>query len=371
MFGENNDLKVSFQLSIPSSNTSEGSSSSENDTVIDTIESSSVESAISLANAFVSKKLNLSHCKVVVISEQVASNGISDIIFTLINNIEIRPDCNVIISRCDAYSFLSDSKSEIESITSKYYEIIPSSSKYTGYTADISIANVFDKITDSFGEAAAILGSITSNNPEDSPSGATSVDTDTIAGETTSNSGNSTSPSTSIDVVGLAVFKGDVLVGELTAMECLCHLIITNDIKECILSIPNPFSEDSIIDLYVTTEKKTKNDVKIINGSPFIETKIRLNAKILSNQEGSNYFSEENLKLVEEYANSYITSQLENYLYKVSKEFGTDIDLFGKHAVKYFPTWNKWIDYNWLDNFSNSFFKIDAKIDVVSSYLIS
>ena len=73
MLGENNDLKVSFQLSIPSKNTSESDSSSGADTVIDTLESSSIESAISLANSFISKKLNLSHCKVLVISEQVAS----------------------------------------------------------------------------------------------------------------------------------------------------------------------------------------------------------------------------------------------------------------------------------------------------------
>ncbi len=39
-----------------------------------------------------------------------------------------------------------------------------------------------------------------------------SPDTDTIAGETTSNSDNSSKSSTNIDVVGLAVFKGDVLV---------------------------------------------------------------------------------------------------------------------------------------------------------------
>ena len=72
MFGENNDLKISFQLSIPSKNSSDSDSSSSPDTVIDSIESSSVESGISLANSFVSKKLNLSHCKVLVISEEIA-----------------------------------------------------------------------------------------------------------------------------------------------------------------------------------------------------------------------------------------------------------------------------------------------------------
>ena len=141
--------------------------------------------------------------------------GISDIIYTLINNVELRPDCNVIISRSTAYDFLSESKSEIESITAKYYEIIANSSKYTGYTSNINIANVFDRITDTFGEACAILGSITSStsqNTSSSASGESNTDTDTIAGETTSNSGSSNKPSSNIDVVGLAVFKDDILV---------------------------------------------------------------------------------------------------------------------------------------------------------------
>jgi len=134
--------------------------------------------------------------------------GISDIIYTLINNVEFRPDCNVIISRSTAYDFLSNSKSKLESITSKYYEIIPSSSKYTGYTSNITIADVFDRLSDTFGEASAILGSITSYNDI---SGTDSVDANTIAGETIANIKDG-KPSTNIDVVGLAVFKDDVLV---------------------------------------------------------------------------------------------------------------------------------------------------------------
>jgi len=141
--------------------------------------------------------------------------GISEIVYTLINNVELRPDCNVIISRSTAYDFLSESRSEIESITAKYYEIIATSSKYTGYTSNINIANVFDRITDTFGEACAILGSTTSSSSKDnatSASGESNTDTDTIAGETTSNSGSSNKPSSNIDVVGLAVFKDDMLV---------------------------------------------------------------------------------------------------------------------------------------------------------------
>lgn len=128
----------------------------------------------------------------------------------MVNNVEFRPDCNVIISRCDAYQFLSDSKSELETITAKYYEIIANTYKSTGYTADITIANIFDRISDTFGEPCAIIGSITGSNANNSNTPA--VDTDTIAGEITSTSAEGKEPSSNIDVVGLAVFKEDVLV---------------------------------------------------------------------------------------------------------------------------------------------------------------
>lgn len=53
------------------------------------------------------------------------------------------------------------------------------------------------------------FGCITSTN---SASKSFSIDADTIAGETTSNSDDNSRASTNIDVVGLAVFKGDALV---------------------------------------------------------------------------------------------------------------------------------------------------------------
>ena len=92
-----------------------------------------------------------------------------------------------------------------------------------------------------------------------------------------------------------------------------------NEMEECIISIPSPFDEDAVIDLYVTLDNNTKNDVKIVNGSPYISTKVDLNSKILSSEKNSNYFEEDNLKLIEEYATSYMKSQIESYLYKISK----------------------------------------------------
>lgn len=106
-------------------------------------------------------------------------------------------------------------------------------------------------------------------------------------------------------------------------------------------------------------------------GSPYISSDVSLSARILSANENSNYFEESNLELIESYANSFIKSELENYFYKTSKNYNSDIALLGKHAVKYFTTWDEWISYDWLNNYSNSFFNVNVDVEVVSSYLIS
>lgn len=68
---------------------------------------------------------------------------------------------------------------------------------------------------------------------------------------------------TNIENLGLAVFHGDKLVGELTGIETICHLIISNKLDTCTINIPNPFEEDRTISLRLRLSNKTNNKVKI------------------------------------------------------------------------------------------------------------
>lgn len=170
---------------------------------------------------------------------------------------------------------------------------------------------------------------------------------------------------------GLLFSKVMFWCGELTAIETICHLIVTSELEECFITIPNPFDEDSSIDLYITLDKATENDVRIVNGAPYIKTNVKVNSRILSAHKNSNYFDENNLELLESYANSYLKSELENYFYKTSKEYKSDIASLGKHAVKYFSTWDEWVNYDWLNSYQNAFFDVNVDVEVTSSYLIS
>ena len=157
--GDNEQLKLSLQISLPGGSNGESSSSSSQSSsmVTNSIECSSINTGINLFNSYLGKEVNLSHCKVLVISEELASDGISEFLYTLMNNIQFRTDSNIIISKCDANVFLESSAPVLDKVSARYYEIAPSSSEYTGYTENITLNEFFSDITDTFSEPVAIL----------------------------------------------------------------------------------------------------------------------------------------------------------------------------------------------------------------------
>ena len=366
--GKSNTLQVSFQILIPSS--SSGESSQSDKSIVNSVECNSIEAGINIMNSYISKEINLAHCKAIVISEKLASEGISETIFTLMNDIQVRPDCSVIISRCDSAYFLKNSKPVLEKLTARYYDIAPTSSEYTGYTEDVTLIDLFYRLNTSTGNPIAILGGINESNSTDlqnalSPVTAVERDSSYKANETPIKS------KPNIENMGLAVFKDDILIGELNAIETLCHLMIVNKLKTCTISVPSPFVEGDIVDIKIVPSTKSHTQVKLINGSPYISVEIELNARVVSLSKASNDLSNENIKKIEKYADSYIKYQVEQYLYKTSKILGCDIDDFGRYATKKFATQSDWEEYNWIDNYCNSFFNVTISTNILSGNLLT
>lgn len=202
---DNNNLKVSFQFTN-SSSVSESGSTEKPSSLIYTVDASSITSAINLMNTYTGKELNLSHCKLLVFSEELAAKGISKEIYSLMNDVQIRPSTNIVISKCSAKFYIDNSKPIFENLLTKYYEVFANSSQFTGYTSNATIGNFFNAIICNSCEPSAILGGISSEDTE-SP---TSIDSQ----EDSSGKSNE-SPidgQTIAENSGLAVFKDAKLV---------------------------------------------------------------------------------------------------------------------------------------------------------------
>lgn len=364
---DNNNYKISFQFTKPTTSTN-ASSSSENIPIINTVETYSISTAINLMNSYLGKELNLSHCKLIVFSEKVAVRGIADDIYTLVNNIQIRPSSNIVITKTDAKYYLENSKPSLENLFTTYYEIFPNSSEYTGYLSNITVGSFFDLLVSKTANPCAILGGSISTNEND---------LDIYAPSSPENSGNIKSNETSIsgkrgsENIGLAVFKVDKLIGELTAIETVCYSILSDSVNGFLITIPNPENSEKYLDVYLINDNKPKIKVNIINGTPYITIDCCFTGKIYSISQDSNYMDSNVLNNISEAVNSYMETQLSSYLYKTSKEFESDINGLGKFALSSFTTTTEFDNYDWLSNYKNAFFNINVDSNMSSGFLLS
>lgn len=199
-------------------------------------------------NSYIGKELNLSHCKLIVFSEEVASEGISDAIYSLVNDVQIRPSTNIIISKTNAKHYIETSKPSLESLPTKYYEIFPNSTKYTGYTSNVTIGDFFNCLSSNTCEAYGILGGVIDENIDNLAeySSKDPLNFGDIKSNETSISGQRGSEN-----IGLAVFKADKLIGELNAIETICFTTLSNQVNGFLITIEDPTDKENYIDVYL------------------------------------------------------------------------------------------------------------------------
>lgn len=362
--GEDNNLEVSFQFSTTSKSTESGSTE-KTPTVIDSVTAPSLSTAINLMNSYMGKELNLSHCKVIIFSEEFAKEGISEEIYTLINNTQIRPSANIVISKCNAKFYMEQTSPELENLISKYYEIFTNSSKYTGFKPDATIGDFFNAILCKTCEPIAILGGISTEKPENQGNNHIQENYDVKSNQTPIEGENSS------ENIGIAAFKDDKLVGELCAMETSTLLALRNEVDRFLVSVPDPDDSNSYIDLYLTPKGSTQIKVDTSSSSPFIKVKAEFTGRIFSMSNNSQYLDSNILDALSETCNQYLKSVFSDYLYKTSKELKSDINGFGKYALKNFFTTQDYDNYNWSTNYQNAFFEVDIDTSIKSSMLIT
>ena len=209
---DDNNLQVSFQFST-ATKTTESGSAEKTPTIINSVTASSISTAINLMNSYMGKQINMSHCKIIIFSEELAAEGISEEIYTLINDTQVRPSSNLVISKCSAKNYIEKTSPELENLITKYYETLTNSSQYTGFMPDATIGEFFNSLICQTCEPSAILGGLATEGTSKQGNTNTQDNYDVKANETPIEGENGS------ENVGIAVFNGDKLVGELSALD--------------------------------------------------------------------------------------------------------------------------------------------------------
>lgn len=162
---------------------------------------------------------------------------------------------------------------------------------------------------------------------------------------------------------GLAVFKGDKMVGWLGEIDTIFVKWAANVALGGTITIPSPKPSTGILTLEVNN---VKTQVRPVVKGDEITMRIRSKADVNIAEETSRKFvevlDEEFFIDVKKEAESKVKSEMLDTLQYVQKEFGTDIFFFDLAMQRYAPdVWEKVKD-DWHDIFSNLEFDIDVDI---------
>ena len=395
------NLQITFEFMDTSSFSKEGSSDSKT-AIIDTVNATSISSAINLLNAYIGKEVNLSHCKVVVFSDKIAKSGIHSEVSELMNNIQVRPTTNIIICKGSAMQYVQNSISNLEKVLTKYYDIFPNSSQYTGYTSNIQIGNFYNYMTTKDAGNVAILGGLNPTLSESDSSNQNSQDSSSSTGESSQGedskssssekSSNNQKPDNSDSIskilsgeapilgergtenIGLAVLKDGIYKGDLTASDTLCHTLISGEVNSFLLTINNTKEYNYYIDVALYENTSPKVTVKIEDDVPNINIDIKIIGRISNIKNGINYSDVSNdldLKQISSVVNNSLKQYILDYLKKTTNDFKCDIDNFYNYAKQNYLTIEEWHNYDWASKYEKSKFNVNVDSRVYYSLLNS
>ena len=170
--------------------------------------------------------------------------------------------------------------------------------------------------------------------------------------------------------MGLAVFKDDKYVGNLSTIETLCYSLLKDEVDNFVLTIPNPFDNTQKIDIMVGDLSESDTNIDISKDFPVINIKFNLTAEVINvlNNSPQNY--ENTLKEIDTALKNYLTNEFKSYLYKTSKEYKSDINEFYRIAKRKFVTNSDYYNYNWSQKYENAEFNIEFNDNIISTLII-
>ncbi len=270
------------------------------------------------------RRLYATHLQLLVISEDLAKDGISDILDWFARDSESRKQFYVLVSENSQSEDILNTLTSLETLNSKKITSnIDTDTRFLGVAEQTTFENVLATYLNDKQEL--VLPSIRLEGNSD-------------AGEKNSNIEQS-SPKTQIFLSPLAVFKDDKMLGYLTKEESIAMSFIKNKLKSTVIDYKcsdNDYISSEII------SSKTSLQPDISSNKPKVT--IKINGKANINEINCDWDLENNETILK--INKMLEQRIENIINdsidSISQRFDSDIfgfkDLFYKKDPKYYKT---------------------------------
>lgn len=283
------------------------------------------------------KKLYFGACKTIIISEELAREGITPVLDLFRRDAEARSTMDVYISGEETAAAILKHKSVTNTIVSYSVGMMNSANlKALSKSIYIQLYEVNDILNGEGVSLALPVLKIGLNNGEKVPVSE-----------------------------GTAVFKADKLVGYLDSLETKYFSFIKEEIEGglILISVDSDVENTSLEIL----SGKTAIETKITDGRPEITVNVSINVALAEFSSQEDCDTEEKLREIEDIASETVSLRLCQLIERVQRDYASDIFGFGnmiyKHHKKY---WDE-VGERWDDIFASLDVKVETKVKIVNT----
>ena len=419
--GEDDNFLITLQYANPTQisggGSEEGGKSGSKIVENIVVEAPNIYSAIAIANNIVSKTFSLAHAKLIIFSEEVAKEGLKDIMETFIRSDEIRPDIYLSVAIDGASEYLTSINPAMEINPVKYYQSIFNKNSLMGIPEGAAKTFFYGIETKDFDCILPIAGVIGSeeegggqNQGEQSQGGENSGSEENTGGGQEQNGGSSGGNESSGDdsesskakentkhedapindkgfeykmrnyiggesavmannkseAIGSAIFDNDKMVGLFGSIETEMFKLLIGDYKSSYLTFYNEETPEIPVTVKCVQERRPKYNIDIENKK--IDINIFLEGDVYSLP--ADYNIEENIGEFEKNSEKYIEEACKEFMTGFLKEYNSDIFRLKRKSKIKFLTNEKYEEYKNNVDFSEYEINIKVNFDIRRTGLV-
>lgn len=300
------------------------------------------------------RKIYVGQLQMLILGEAFAKSGVGKVLDHISRDHEYRRDFYVVIARgTEAQDVLKIYTPLEKTPATKMRASLEVSEKAWGGTAVIKIDDFISAII-SKGREAVLTGII--------------VEGDYRIGNSNANVEKIQSP-VSLKYSGLAIFKGDKLIGWLNENEVLGFNYTQGKIKSTSVPLQCPENkEDITVELLRT---KNKINVAMVDNKPSITIQIQAEGNISDAQCRMDFSKPTSIMAVERLTEKKIRASIQSVVNITQNKYKSDIFGFGEELERRYPKYWEQKKHSWNQVFSTTPVNIEVKVKIRKLYRTS
>ncbi|HHW09865.1 MAG TPA: Ger(x)C family spore germination protein [Firmicutes bacterium] len=358
--------------------------------LITSTDAPSILSGINAMQTYIERQISLEHARLLLISEEFAREGLEEEITPILRFPETRSNMYVAISKGDPIRLLMENRPFLDVNIAKYVELVHRMADLTGYSELPTVNRFYNHMRSPGREAvAAILavneevlaqqekeeqkkagGLITldlegeeeekadegeKGQPDKAPEPPARTPGSTSAGKIPREGGSV------VEWLGLAVFKGDRMVGELNGNESLAYRLLTGTLAEGVLTVAEPQNPKRLITVNLKPGRPPAIKTFFQDQIAVVQVDLLLEVNVDSITSGDDLEQSEAVHRIEEAVKLSLEAWLAAVVRK-TQDWGTDIFGFGEHFRRHYASWQDWDNAGWSDKFKTADIRINLRV---------